>query len=270
MKYKVSGYAFIGEEHIPAQLKNGIIPFFKYESVTFLTMLWPLLFVIVGAFTSIALECLYFTLLKKYNPDVYVNLGDTLMISNISEWQPTVLSKSSHYAYFIVIIVIGSIFLLSKKKIKFLDLVLFGVSVFLGLKSIRFWPYTYIIMSFIVFDYIPERKDDKGTNMIMLVLGCLFLLPFIFSYEDIYARMNSFNLNEKMISTIKKESPKRLYNMYDYGGELIYDDIDVFIDGRADLYSKYNLKNLSRNILRKVMTSSAGTAQFPQQCPLAT
>lgn len=25
MKYKVSGYAFIGEEHIPAQLKDGII-----------------------------------------------------------------------------------------------------------------------------------------------------------------------------------------------------------------------------------------------------
>ena len=173
----------------------------------------------------------------------YINLGDTLMISNISEWQPTVLSKSSHYAYFIVVIVIGSIFLLSKKKIKFLDLVLFGVCVFLGLKSIRFWPYTYIIMSFVVFDYIPERKDDKGTGIIMLVLGCLFLLPFIFSYGDIVSRVESSNLNEKMISTIKKESPKRLYNMYDYGGELIYNDIDVFIDGRADLYSGYNYED---------------------------
>ena len=28
--------------------------------------------------------------------------------------------------------------------------------------------------------------------------------------------------------------------MYDYGGELIYYDIPVFIDGRADLYSSYN------------------------------
>ena len=28
--------------------------------------------------------------------------------------------------------------------------------------------------------------------------------------------------------------------MYDYGGDLIYNDIDVFVDGRADLYSKYN------------------------------
>ena len=86
-------------------------------------------------------------------------------------------------------------------------------------------------MSFVVFDYIPERKDDKGTGMIMLVLGCLFLLPFIFSYGDIISRVDSFNLNDKMISTIKKESPERLYNMYDYGGELIYNNIDVFIDG---------------------------------------
>ena len=31
--------------------------------------------------------------------------------------------------------------------------------------------------------------------------------------------------------------------MYDYGGELIYNDIDVFIDGRADLYSKYNYED---------------------------
>ena len=31
--------------------------------------------------------------------------------------------------------------------------------------------------------------------------------------------------------------------MYEYGGELIYNDIPVFIDGRADLYSKYNFKD---------------------------
>ena len=31
--------------------------------------------------------------------------------------------------------------------------------------------------------------------------------------------------------------------MYDYGGILIYNDIKVFVDGRADLYSKYNYKD---------------------------
>ena len=31
--------------------------------------------------------------------------------------------------------------------------------------------------------------------------------------------------------------------MYNYGGILIYNDISVFVDGRADLYSKYNYKD---------------------------
>ena len=31
--------------------------------------------------------------------------------------------------------------------------------------------------------------------------------------------------------------------MYDYGGELVYNEIPVFIDGRADLYTKYNYKD---------------------------
>lgn len=171
----------------------------------------------------------------------YQNMADTLMISNISEWQPTVLSKASHYVYFILVIVIVFVMLFSKKKIKLVDLFLLGVSVFLGLKSIRFWPYTYIIMSYVIFDYIPKRKDDKGTCLIMLVLGCLLLGIFIGNYKNI--DLDRCDLSDEIIETIKKESPKRIYNMYNYGGELIYNGIDVFIDGRADLYSKYNYED---------------------------
>ena len=50
-------------------------------------------------------------------------------------------------------------------------------------------------------------------------------------------------LDNEVISIIKKEAPERLYNFYDYGGELVYNGILVFIDGRADLYSKYNYED---------------------------
>jgi hypothetical protein len=53
----------------------------------------------------------------------------------------------------------------------------------------------------------------------------------------------TFKLDKDTIEVIKKENPKRLFNMYDYGGELVYNNIPVFIDGRADLYSKYNYKD---------------------------
>ena len=61
-------------------------------------------------------------------------------------------------------------------------------------------------------------------------------------------------ISNKMITTIKKENPKRLFNLYDDGGYLISNEIKVFIDGRADLYSKYNYKdyiNISNNINTK-------------------
>lgn len=171
----------------------------------------------------------------------YLNMMDKLMVSNISEWQPTVLSNLSHYVYYLLVVVIVFIMLFSNKKIKFIDLLLLGVSVFLGLKSIRFWPYTYIIMSYVIFYYIPKRKDDKGTVSLILLLGCLLLGMFIGNFNKI--DLDKKVISNEIISVIKKEKPKRLYNMYDYGGELVYNDILVFIDGRADLYSKYNYED---------------------------
>lgn len=51
-------------------------------------------------------------------------------------------------------------------------------------------------------------------------------------------------LPEEIIQTLKELNPQRLYNEYDFGSDLIYHDIPVFIDGRADLYSKHNLKDV--------------------------
>ena len=56
-----------------------------------------------------------------------------------------------------------------------------------------------------------------------------------FSYSKV---LSTKTLSNSAISVLKKEEPKRLFNYYDYGAYLIYKDIPVFIDGRADLYSK--------------------------------
>ncbi|MDO4996838.1 MAG: hypothetical protein Q4E69_06625 [Bacilli bacterium] len=56
-------------------------------------------------------------------------------------------------------------------------------------------------------------------------------------------------LDKEFINIIKKEKPKRLFNMYDTGGELIYNSIPVFIDGRADLYSSVGLLNRYLNVV---------------------
>ena len=173
----------------------------------------------------------------------YLNMLDTTMISNISEWRTTSLQETYHYVFFAYILFIIFTFLFSKKKIDFIDLILFLFGTYLGLKSIRFWAFPYMIMTFIIFSYVKERKIDKGTNNIIIIISLLFIFLGIFIFKEKGFVSYSINFNNKDISIIKKEKPKRLFNMYDYGGELIYNDILVFIDGRADLYSKYNYKD---------------------------
>ena len=200
-------------------------------------------------YLSVALMCALVICINPHGVRMllypYSNIIDTVMINFISEWQPTTLSNINHYPYFILIVFIAGVLLFSKVKIKFIDLTLFGIAVFLGLKSIRFWGYTYILMSYVVFNYIPERKVDRGTTRILFVLGAIFLGIFITNYSLLNKEYKKNFIDDEMINIKKKESQERLFNMYDYGGELIYNDISVFVDGRADLYSRYNLSDYS-------------------------
>lgn len=173
----------------------------------------------------------------------YLNIFDSVMVNNILEWQPTTLNNFQHYFYFGLLCIIIFIMLFSKKKILFIDFILFGVCTFLGLKSIRFWAYTYIVMSFIIFNYIDEKRYDKGSSLIVFFAGICLILFFVVNFNFVSSNLEKRTFNDELILLLKNENPSRLYNMYDYGGELIYNDILVFIDGRADLYSKYNYKD---------------------------
>ena len=130
--------------------------------------------------------------------------------------------------------------LFSKKKISFIHLILFGFCAFLGLKSIRFWFYTYIISSYFVFYYVPQWKLECGTAVGVLILSIILLSFFFIRSKEILHPTYYRFLTQEDISMIRSLNSRRLFNMYDYGGELIYYDIPVFIDGRADLYSSYN------------------------------
>ena len=95
-------------------------------------------------------------------------------------------------------------------------------------------------MSFIVFDYVSVRKYDNGTCGAILMVTLLCILLFSINIKNIKNKCNIKMLNDEIIEIIKKDKPKRLYNFYDYGGYLVYKNIPVFVDGRADLYSSYN------------------------------
>ena len=171
----------------------------------------------------------------------YQNMADSFMQMAIVEWHPTDLSNLAHYPYLILLLVVFLILLFSKRKIRFLDLVLFACSAFLGLKSIRFWPYVYIFCSYFIFDYIPKRKYDSGTALSLVMLSILCLGLF-FTGSNFQIQKNEI-VSSEIISILRKKNPQRLYNYYDYGGYLIDQDILVFVDGRADLYGPYNYQD---------------------------
>ena len=173
----------------------------------------------------------------------YENMMDSTMLQNIAEWRSTSLSEWSHYIYYGLLLFIICIFLFSKKKIEWMDFILFGFCTYLGLKSIRFWFYTYIIMSYIVFSYVGKRKMDKGTMGGLLIISCMLIGLFIFRGNAILKPDYHFLLTEKDIEVVREAKPERLFNMYNYGGDLVYQGVPVFIDGRADLYGKHNYKD---------------------------
>lgn len=167
----------------------------------------------------------------------YQNMGDSLMLSTIAEWQPSNLNQLSHYGYFIFSFLVLIILIFSKKKIRFIDAVFYIMFLYLGLKSIRFWFFSYIVFSLFIFYYIPQRRVDRYSCPLILLFSCVLFSIFItnFSYSKV---IFDNTLADQVIDILKKEKPKRLFNYYDYGAYLIYQNIPVFIDGRADLYSK--------------------------------
>ena len=168
----------------------------------------------------------------------YQNMADSLMLSTIAEWQPSNLNTLSHYLYFGFSLFVLIIMIFSKKKIRFMDAIFYLFFLYLGLKSIRFWFFSYIAWSFFIFYYIPKRKLDAYSCLLIFIFSIVLIVFFTtsFSYSKI---LSTKTLSDRAISVLKEEKPERLFNYYDYGAYLIYQDIPVFIDGRADLYSKY-------------------------------
>ena len=177
----------------------------------------------------------------------YINMNNSYMLSIIYEWKCPDLKSISDLPIFINIFIIVCTLFFTKKEIDFYDFSLIGAFIYLSLKSIRFSILLYIVASFIIFKYIDKRVYNKKLEnisyKIILCLGSLFILFYIICIPTIIPEPLVRCVSDSIIETVKDEQPKRLYNDYDIGGYLIYKDIKVFVDGRADMYSDYNLRD---------------------------
>ena len=182
----------------------------------------------------------------------FVNQGDKLMMSVISEWRaPDCKRVGELLLYFIPIFFSIVSFVYSRKRIRIIDFVLFILFVFLFFRSVRFILLWYSIMLFSGLRYVPIIRIKQVKNHFeRFVIFCVSVSSVVFLFYGIFgsfAIIDSTNaikreISNQMIQYIKNDvSVKRFYNDYDYGGELIFHDIPVFFDSRADLFASQSI-----------------------------
>lgn len=190
----------------------------------------------------------------------YINMGDTVMLSFIGEWRSPDLKILQDILFIAPILVSMIIFIITEKDISFIDLTMIGAFSYLTLKSVRFSAFLYIIASYIIFRYLDNSKlkdiKNKTINdlvslmpsafkrLYILIIGSMGVFTLLLlTTNQINDLFNKDIVSSEIVEIIKEENPERLFNDYNYGGYLIYNDIKPMIDGRADMYSETLLKD---------------------------
>lgn len=180
----------------------------------------------------------------------YQSFGDALSMRMISEWQPPdAKSIGNLLLYFLPIALMTILLMISKKPIRLIDLAVMGVFLLLFFRSARFIILWYIATPFYAFSYIPHSPLKPITKIVekVAVVTAICALVGLTCYGGIQAAITagqkpiSVVLDDEMIEVVQQEAPQRLFNDYNAGESLIFNDIPVFFDARADLYAQRHI-----------------------------
>ena len=212
-------------------------------------------------------------LLTPIGDTPYTYLIKTMMGNSqkyIAEHQMTTLKDG----IFAIIIVVETLFLAFFSKIKLRDLFLvLGVS-FMAFISIRHLSLLAIIGSICfarTFSMFTKMfNDDIDTSVlsflskkIVMIIGFIFVIILsiiMLNYQNSKPLIDEELYPTKAINYIKENidyQNKHIYNEYTFGSYLMLNDIPVFIDSRADLYTK-EFSGLDYDIFDDYMTVCSG------------
>jgi hypothetical protein len=176
------------------------------------------------------------------------------MMSVVSEWASPDLKRSISLLFIAPAIIIVLCFISTKKKIDAFDLLVFMFFGYLYMRSERFIALLLISGYFCGLEYSPEidifkvLKFDFRVQIGIYTFLSVFTISFVVLVVQTMITTGKIVVDDALISDevveiINEYKPQRMYNHYNLGGELIYNDIDVFIDGRADMYTNNNLED---------------------------
>lgn len=184
---------------------------------------------------------------------------DNSFINNyISEFQPLTIKNSYGIYVFVYALLLFTGILYTSKKIK-LEHICFGIgTLFMALLTARHSS-LFIIFSIPLLSYVEELLLKlklwmyKGVTikgkLVLRDLAVIFPISTLLLFSVTYFSSKKINYLPKSIYPIDSVeyiktnigNDKKIFNEYTYGSFLMFNDIKVFIDSRADLYTKeYN------------------------------
>ena len=196
-------------------------------------------YIIIFALSLVAL-CI-----NPYFPDhllfSFKTLGDSDMMF-INEWKSPELLSYNGVVVLVSLVIFAKTY--SSKKAPVGYLLTFIGSLILAIRSIRFLPYLIIISAFSVGQCMVFSKEKfykfRTSWITTVILGILSLALFIgIDIKDGFTfDLHKDNPVEVVEYLIENNITEGVYNDYNIGAYLMFHDIKVFIDQRADLYSK--------------------------------
>ena len=154
-----------------------------------------------------------------------------------------------------IMLIIVTLLFSNKIKIKLRDIfMLLGMTI-LALISYKQFPIFFIctmtITNKLIMQVVPDKLQQRITNLLdktlsikgMIYITLIIIALSLVQYKKV-AVQNFVDSNEYPVQAVKrlKENSNidiksmRLFNDFNYGSYLLFSDIPVFIDGRADAY----------------------------------
>lgn len=181
----------------------------------------------------------------------YTSFGDDLMMSVISEWRsPDAKSLWQLLFFFLPIFIMSIGFVSGKEDIRSIDIAVMCLFLLLFFRSTRFIMLWNIAAAFYAFRYMPQLKvkpiQKKFEAAVCAVFALLMLTVAGLGVKNTVKTVKkdaliSVALEDEIVEKIRQDAPERIFNDYNYGETLIYNDIPVFFDARADLFAQEHI-----------------------------
>ena len=208
---------------------------------------------------------------------IYTMQGTTTQ--NISEHLPIILYNSTYVLGFIVIAICLISF--TKVKVKLSDLFLLGGLIFLTIMARRQQSMLFFVGILVVNRIVCiliEMYAKDGTAEILKYLTSIVAKIITYTIFVAYTIFALYQIKDEEIVSNKtypieaveyvKENLDidniRLFNEYNFGSYLLYNDIPVFIDSRADVYDPA-FKGVEKDIFRDFMNLTGGCNDYEEK-----